>query len=459
MTTGLGARVRSAAAMSALALVPLVLGACGVQDSLLEPQQPQIIKPSDVQNATGAVGIYTGALGRLRFALNGGDNNQESLWNFSALMTDEMKSSDTFSQRNDADQRATQSNDAVMAVTYNRVQQSRGFARDAINALRAYAPTETTKIAEMYMEMGFMEMTLGQDFCNSIPLGETAGGVVTYTAPLTDSAVFVQSIARYDSALALLTGTDAQTVYIQNATKIAKARAQVDLGQFAAAATTVAGIPTSYVYLITYSQTTQSNEWWQMGTSTKRYTVADTNDVPGDQNNLSFASSNDPRVKVKVANGKGFDGITVFNEFLNYGREDATPLVAGLDARLIEAEARLQANDFVGMNTILNALRTAPPKYGNFTIAAMTPLAAPATRDAAIDQLFREKAFWQFGRGERLSDLRRLIRQYGRTEATVYPVGPFHKNGVYGPNLSFPVPDVEKSNPQFTGCADQAKKA
>jgi hypothetical protein len=364
-------------------------------------------------------------------------------------MTDEMKSADTFSQRNDADQRATQSNDGVMAITYNRVQQSRGFARDAINALRAYAPTETTKIAEMYMVMGFMEMTLGQDFCNGIPLGETAGGVVTYTAPITDAAVFQQAIARYDSALALVTGTDAQSVYI------AKARAQVDLGLFDAAAKTVAGIPTSFVYLITYSQTTQSNEWWQMSTSNKRYTVADTNDVAGDKNNLSFASSNDPRVKVKVNNGKGFDGITTFNEFLNYGREEATPLVAGLDARLIEAEALLQTGDYAGMNAILNTLRATPPKYGNFTITAMAPLVVPATKDAAIDQLFREKAFWQFGRGERLSDLRRLIRQYKRTEDQVYPVGPFHKNGVYGPNLSFPVPDLEKSNPQFNGCLDK----
>ena len=27
----------------------------------------------------------------------------------------------------------------------------------------------------MYLEMGFMEATLAQDFCNGIPLGETVG--------------------------------------------------------------------------------------------------------------------------------------------------------------------------------------------------------------------------------------------------------------------------------------------
>jgi starch-binding outer membrane protein, SusD/RagB family len=446
-------RFRGAALIGAMALCPLA--SCAVQDNLLEPQQPQIIKPTDVQNATGAVGVYTGALGRLRFALNGGDNNQESIWNFAGLMTDEFKSGDTFSQRNDADQRVTQTSDGVMAVTYNRVQQSRGFARDAINSLRQYAPTETVKIAEMYMVMGFMEETLGQDFCNGIPLGETVAGIPSYTNPLPDSLVFKQAIVRFDSALTLLTGTDVTSIYVRNATLIAKARAQVALGQFAAAATTVAGIPTTYAYLITYSQTTQSNEWWQMGTSTKRYTVGDSVDATGTiQNALPFASAGDPRVKVNRTSTKSFDGLTPFNEFVDYGREDPTALVSGVDARLIEAEARLQAGDYPGMNSILNALRTAPPKIGNLTIAAMTPLPPPVLASDAINQYFREKAFWQFGRGERLSDLRRLVRQYLRTQDQVFPTGPFFKNGVYGTNVTFPVPDSERSNPNFVGCLD-----
>ena len=33
-------------------------------------------------------------------------------------------------------------------------------------------------------------------------------------------------------------------------------------------------------------------------------------------------------------------------------------MVSGIDARLIEAEAKLNANDIAGMMTILNALRT-----------------------------------------------------------------------------------------------------
>jgi hypothetical protein len=450
-------RARRTASMGVMALGLVVASACdNPQDTLLEQQQPQVILPEFTTNTAGALGLYTGALGRLRVALNGGDNNQETLWNFAGLMTDEFKSGDTFSQRNDADQRVTQSADGVMGATYNSVQQSRGRARDAIVALKAFAPDSVTKMAEMYFVMGFMELTLGQDFCNGVPLGETADGKWTYTDPLTGVQVFTTAITRFDSALALIAAkTDANAAFIRNATLIAKARAQINLDQSAAAATTVAAVPTGYQYLITYSIPTQSNEWWQMGTSTKRYTVGDSVDVTGTiKNHIPFASLADPRVKVNRTTTRSFDNSTPFYEFTNYAREDAVGLVAGSDARLIEAEARLRANDIPGMMTILNALRTAPPKIGNYQPAAMTALAAPATQAAATDLYFREKALWQFGRGERLGDLRRLVRQYQRTQDNVYPTGPFHKNGNYGTNVAFPIPDFELANPKFHGCLD-----
>ncbi|MEO5813858.1 MAG: hypothetical protein ABIT20_01135 [Gemmatimonadaceae bacterium] len=450
-------RARRTAGMGVMALGLLVGSACdNPQTTLLEQQQPQIILPEFTTSTAAALALYTGALGRVRVALNGGNNNQETIWNFAGLMTDEFKSGDTFSQRNDADQRVTQSSDGVAGSTYNDAQQSRGRARDAINSLKQFAPDSVTKIAEMYFVMGFFELTLGQDFCNGVPLGETVAGAAQYTDPLTNAQVFASAISRFDSALALIASkTDANAAFVRNATLIAKARAQVDLDQVAAAATTVAAVPTAYQYLITYSIPTQSNEWWQMGTSTKRYTVGDSVDVTGViKNHIPFASLADPRVKVNRTTTKSFDNTTPFYEFTNYAREDAIPLVAGYDARLIEAEARLRANDIPGMLAILNQLRTAPPKIGNYQPAAMVALGAPATQAEATDLYFREKALWQFGRGERLSDLRRLVRQYNRTQDNVFPSGPFHKNGSYGTNVAFPVPDFELSNPKFHGCLD-----
>ena len=81
---------------------------------------------------------------------------------------------------------------------------------------------------------------------------------------------------------------------------------------------------------------------------------------------------------------------------------------------------------------------------------------AGPTQAAATDLFFREKAFWQFGRGQRLGDLRRLIRQYGRTEDNTFPEDGFHKTPFkFGDDVNMPVPDAEKTNPNFKGCIDR----
>jgi hypothetical protein len=138
-------------------------------------------------------------------------------------------------------------------------------------------------------------------------------------------------------------------------------------------------------------------------------------------------------------------------------RNDPVPVATGLDARLIEAEAKLKANDIPGMMATLNALRTSPQNLGPLAVPAMAALPVPTSATAATDLFFREKAFWQFGRGMRLGDLRRLIRQYNRTEDVVFPSGKFHKAGgaSYGTDVNLPVTDNERQNPNFTGCIDR----
>jgi hypothetical protein len=107
------------------------------------------------------------------------------------------------------------------------------------------------------------------------------------------------------------------------------------------------------------------------------------------------------------------------------------------------------------MMTILNALRGVAQNLGVVVTPVMTALPTPATRDAAIDLYFREKAFWTFSRGQRLGDLRRLVRQYQRTQASVFPSGTFFKGGTYGADVNFPITVDEQNNPEFKGCTDR----
>jgi hypothetical protein len=292
------------------------------------------------------------------------------------------------------------------------------------------------------------------------------GGVPTYTQPLTNADGFRLASARFDTALALVTGTDASSIAISRVNKIAKARAQIGLGNYAAAAALVSDVPTNYQYLLTFSLTTTSAELYLLnGTQPSRFVVGDSfalvNGVPAViRNALPFASANDPRVPVTGSTTntrKAFDGSTPWVGQLLVGQTDPFPVLTGIDARLIEAEAKINGGDFAGMFATLNALRTSPQTIGNKTIPAMAALTtAPTTKDAALTLFFREKAFWQFGRGFRMGDLRRLIRQYGRTQDQVFPVGAWFKGGTYGTDVNLPTPDTELTNPNFKGCLDRS---
>jgi hypothetical protein len=307
---------------------------------------------------------------------------------------------------------------------------------------------------------------LAENFCNGIPLSDASTGEIIYGPPLTNVQVFTIALAHLDSALTFLSATDAATTDVRRATLITKARVLIDLARWndAAASITSTQVPTSYQLNATFSLTTTNNQIWSLNTSAKRWTVGDSLDKVGRiVNAIPFASANDPRVPVTGATlgtspaGPGFDTQTNFVFQRIWGRTDATPIVSGLDARLMEAEIRLRADDIAGAMTILNALRASPPALSiTYTPAVMAALTTPATKDAAIDLFFREKAFWTFGRGQRLPDLRRLVRQYGRTQTAVFPQGTFFKtNTPYGTDVNFPVTTDELNNPEFSGCTDR----
>lgn len=86
---------------------------------------------------------------------------------------------------------------------------------------------------------------------------------------------------------------------------------------------------------------------------------------------------------------------------------------------------------------------------------ALPPLTDPGTQEARISLHFREKAFWTFSRGQRLGDLRRLVRQFGRPADQVFPVGPHYKTSVYDNDVNLPVHTYETNNPKFTACLDR----
>jgi hypothetical protein len=457
------------------------IAACDtVKTNLLEAINPTIIDPTSVQSAAGATAVRNGALSRLRTATADG----ESSWMFGGLLVDEWATSSTFVQNQETDQRSIQLNNSTVTTELRALYRVITDANQAVVLLNKYKPSPVADIAEMYFARGFAELQLASDFCNGIPLSAFEGDAITLGKPLPVKDVFNIAIASFDTAMSLAGGTDPANVAINNAARIGKARALLGVGlsNAPAAAALVAGIPTTYRYDVTASLTGGFNTLWDQAASQNRYTVADS--LQGNsrtivvKNAIPFFSAHDPRVPAhyKIAANKkdtvkSQDGNTfVIQVDSLWGQTSAVALVAGLDARLIEAEAALQAGNAASMMTILNALRASPLQltapsptatgtHPGWTTPVMAPLTDPGTQAGRVALLFREKAFWQFGRGHRLGDLRRLIRDYGRAPdgSDTFPVGQHFQGGNYGVDLNLPVTtDEQTGNPtNFTGCLDR----
>ena len=458
----------------------------GLRNDLLEAKNPSIIDPATVQSAAGATAVRNGALSRLRDATA----DDESTWLFGGLLADEWGTSSTFVQNDETDQRSIQLNNSTVNNELRRLYRVRTAANQAIVLLNKYKPTPAADIAEMYFARGFAELQLASDFCNGIPLSDGASDVPVLGKPLTVKEVFNVAIASFDSAMKIANGTSTADVAIFRAASIGRARALLGVdskANAAAAAALVTGIPTTYRYDVTASLTGGNNTLWAQPASSNRYTVGDS--VTGNNratlvtNAIPFYTAKDRRVPAryrtstnattgKVDTVKAQDGGTyVIMVDSLWGQTSAVALTHGLDARLIEAEAALAAGNAAGMMTILNSLRATPIQitapsptatgtHPGWTTPVMPALADPGTARGRENLLFREMAFWQYGRGFRLGYLRRLIRDYGRladgSDAGGYPIGTHYKGGVYGKDINLPVTtDEQIGNPNFTACLDR----
>jgi hypothetical protein len=442
-------RIMRAIAATVLLVVPL--SACNdVLDVTIQGQ----ITDDLTRSPAGAEGLRLGAYQTWAFrngAVTGTiltdiSNYGQVLW--SGMLTDEFVNRNTTGNAVVAIDRR----DGVGSADYNQMHQIRSRAREAIQALTTFVPLVQRPRGQMWFLIGYTELQFAEMYCAGVPLSRVVDGAIEYGSPLTMTQMYDSAIVHFDSALAYLgDAADTAAVNLNNASRIAKARALIGRGgqgDDAAAVTAVAAIPTAYAYALTFGGGTVSNNGLaQLNSLNNRVGVGDSVNPDGSvaPNALPFASAGDPRVPVTGSSRLGQPTTTAGNNGAPWVRQNiwtalTTPfnIVSGLDARLIEAEAQLKARNIAGMMNILNSLRATPPSLSTtYRPAAMAALPVPATQEAAVRLFFREKAFWTFGRGQRQGDLRRLARQWGPgstanfaafSPANVFPIGNYFSN-------------------------------
>lgn len=445
----------------------LAFAACSPSE-ILKVENPDIIDPGALTTPQGLAALHAGALGEFSLAVVGNNGGTEGQILVSGSFSDELGNSETFPTRKEYDQRGPIDlrNGTILAVFRNIQRARRALSRtsEVIKAV-VESPATDPRIGEAYNLEGTVFNYFGENYCSGVPVSTaTDDGTITFGPPISTTELFEQAVKLFDSALAYPANAT-----VTNFAKVGKARALLNLGQHAAAGALVADVPTNFAYNTTHTLALgrQQNGVFVFLSQTERFTVANLDGGNG----LPFRDALDPRVPwARIpATDVGFDNATPQYDQGKYASETATLAVAtGIEARLIEAEAALRAGDNTTWLTKLNELRAGtdgiPTVYpAGFpepeTFPALTPLADPGTGTAREDLMFRERAFWLYLSSHRLGDLRRLVRQYGRSANDVFPGGgnaPFiingnNKGGNFGDEVNLPISFDEQNNPLALG--------
>ena len=435
------------------------------QDKLLVAPTPDVVLPKDITGASALPSAYAAAIGDFQVAYAGGygaglDNN-EGIAQMTGLLADELVNAETFNTRIEVDRRATKVINGTTLQTFQDMQRARATADLVASRFRQF-DAKNANGAEIQALAAFSYVLLAEAYCNGVPTSKVNDdGTFTFGAPQTGTQLLNAAVAKFDSAIGLATTASGGTAAL-NLARIGRGRALLDLNNFAAAATAVAAVPSTFNYSIQHDENTgrQNNAIFSFNFLEARFSVGDREGTNG----LPFVSLNDSRLPTIDA-GVGFDGETeLFLTTKFADRSSPTPLALGTEARLIQAEAAMRNNDLVTFRTMLNDARansltyTADGDPAGQPLPSPAPIAAsaiPTTAAAQQNLLFQERAIDLFLTSHRLGDMRRLIWQYGRTADAVFPKGPYEPDNTskagtnFGTDVNLPIPNEEKNNPQF----------
>ncbi|HTE45785.1 MAG TPA: hypothetical protein VK636_11110, partial [Gemmatimonadaceae bacterium] len=439
------------------------LAACN-QDKYLVAPTPDVVLPKDISGAAALPSAYAAAIGDFQVAYAGGygtglDNN-EGIAQMSGLLADELVNAETFNTRIEVDRRATRVINGTTLQTFQDIQRARATADLVASRFREF-DAKNPQGAEIQALAAYAYVLLAETYCNGVPTSKVNDdGTFTFGDQQSGQQLLTAAVAKFDSAIAIASANGGATAL--SLARIGKGRALLDMNKPAEAAAAVVGVPSTFIYNIEHDENTgrQNNAIFSFNFVESRFSVGDHEGTNG----LPFVSLNDPRVPTIDA-GPGFDGETELFLTTKYAdRKSPTPLAVGAEARLIQAEAALRANDLATFRSMLNDSRANSTTYSadggptSQPLPSPAPLAQnaiPATAAAQQDLLFQERALSLFLTSHRLGDMRRLVWQYGRSAENVFPKGPYEPDNTskagnnFGTDVNLPIPDQEANNPQF----------
>lgn len=275
---------------------------------------------------------------------------------------------------------------------------------------------------------GYSHLLLGEGFCTLAFSKVNPDRSIDYGGEVQRDSAFRLAIARFSESIAAATAsttpTNAATTEILRMAYLGRARARLNLGDYAGARADAQLIPSGFLRNATYSAT-----------------VPRRNNLVFADNALTSTSSSigdpyrgitgDPRVPVTQGTSTSATGIRHWYQTKYTSVAASIPLAKYQEAQLIIAEAEIRAGNLPAALLILNAER-ARGNQGSFV-----GVTAADFLNELIDQRRREL----FLEGHHLGDIIRFNINVLPAAGTNY-----HFGGTYGSQKCFPLPAAERLN-------------
>ncbi len=426
-------RTNSASRTRRLAVGLVLVGgaACG---SLLDVTNPATFGEDALLASTLAPQLIGGVVTRYQSAY-------DDLALYSAIITDEAVSGHNFETIRDVDLRkVTKLNSSI----YEPLQRVRATA-DSFNVQlkRVYGDSANSSLGVARVQAyGASSYVLAGEFLCESPVDPNGPKV-------SNDSMFRIAVSQGTTAIATATAyrakSGASTVAadsIINFARVTVARAHLNLGNNAAAATFASQVPATFQLSSFYDQNNSSNIFLGATSGTNRYLGVD----------VAFRNLDDARVRHSATGSTGHDQSTIlftpslspsFGGFSTatagvFSFASSIRISSGLEAQYIKAEAQGPTAENIAF---LEGRRT------SFPSSTATEVVTAANFVASLRDQRRRDFFLD---GHRLGDLRRYIK-FGNTD--LFPKG-LHPNqirgGSYGTSVCFPPTDAEiVGNPAY----------
>lgn len=310
---------------------------------------------------------------------------------------------------------------------YSALQTARGTADTTYAKLEGWTdedvPQRTRMMGQLAAYGGYSLVLLGEAMCSA---------AINLGPELQPAQLFAEARSRFDVAIdAAAAASDGTTL---DFARLGRARAALDMGDFAGAEADAATIPAGFVVNIS----TDAIDPRRQNAVYIHTTQGFFGSVDPSFRDVMLDGAPDPRVLVTNTGNTGSAANTPIWIADKYPAVTTPiPVARYAEAQLIIAEARIAANDVPGAVAAINAARNSGGRVG------MPAYDATGKTTADVQaQLIEERRRELFLEGHRFGDVRRYHLPLVPAAGEPYAAG----GGAYGDQSCFPLPDVERNN-------------